>query len=91
MKDYEFRWIEWNIGKCHKHGVYVWDAEYVVCHAVRPFPMRTEGNKLVVWGQTRGGLYIQVIYLVDPGGTVFVIHAMPLTERQKHQLRRRQR
>jgi uncharacterized DUF497 family protein len=90
MKDYEFRWIEWNLAKCEKHGVDPDDAEYVVRNADTPFPMKADDEKIVVWGQQAGGRYLQVIYLVDPDETLFVIHAMPLTERQKHQLRRRQ-
>lgn len=90
MRHYEFRWIEWNIAKCERHGVDPEAAEYVVRNATRPFPMTTDNGKIVVWGPQPGGRYLQVIYLVDPDDTLFVIHAMPLTERQKHQLRRRQ-
>jgi hypothetical protein len=32
---------------------------------------------------------VQVIYLLDPDDTVFVLHARPLTEREKKQLRKR--
>lgn len=85
----EFRWIEWNLGKCEKHGVRPDEAEQVVEHARRPFPQRVAERKYLVWGQTEAGRYLQVIYLIDPEGTLFVIHAMPLTDRQKHQLRRR--
>jgi hypothetical protein len=88
MKRYQFRWIEWNVEKCHKHNVVPDDVEYVVQHASRLFPKRTEDGKYAVWGKDRGGQYLQVIYLIDPDGTLFVIHAMPLTDRQKHQLRR---
>ncbi|HWE96123.1 MAG TPA: hypothetical protein VG269_19320 [Tepidisphaeraceae bacterium] len=35
--------------------------------------------------------YLQVIYVFSPEDVVFVIHAMPLTDRQKQQYRRRAR
>lgn len=89
--DYSFRWIEWNVAKCEKHGVEPADAEYVASGATPPFPRRAGDGKYSVWGQSPAGQYLQVIYLVDPDGTLFIIHAMPLTERQKRQLNRRRR
>lgn len=86
-----FRWIPWNIAKCDKHGVDPADAEFVVNNARRPFPRRADDDKWLVWGQTSVGDYLEVVYLLDPDDTVFIIHAMPMTDRQKHQLRRRQR
>lgn len=91
MRDYEFRWIEWNVAKCHKHNVFPEDAEYVVRHATRPFPARIGDKKVLVWGQTHSGMYLQVIMLIDPDGSLFVIHAMPMTQRQIRQFRRRRR
>jgi uncharacterized DUF497 family protein len=85
----EFRWNDWNIAKCEKHGVDPADAEYVVEQARAPFPRRIDDGKLLVWGQTENGTYIQVIYVLDSDGTAFIIHAMPLTQKQKRQLRRR--
>ena len=87
----DFRWIEWNIAKCEKHGVDPADAAYVVAHAWRPFPRGIDGDKLLVWGQAPDGSYLQVIYLLDPDGTAFIIHARPLTESQRRQLRRKRR
>jgi len=88
---YDFRWIEWNIAKCEKHGVNPVDVEFVVQNAQRPHPIRIEQGKRLVWGQSESGEYLQVIYILDDDYTVFVIHAMPLTEKQKRQHRRRQR
>jgi uncharacterized DUF497 family protein len=86
-----FHWNQWNIGKCEKHGVDPADAQIVVVRARKPFPLRINSGKLLVWGQADSGEYLQVIYVLEDNGTVFVIHAMPLTERQKRQLRRRRR
>jgi hypothetical protein len=90
MMDYEFRWIPWNIAHIGEHGVTPAEAEYVITHARRPYPRRIVNEKYLVHGQSDAGRYLQVIFLLDAGDTVFVIHAMPLTPRQKHQFRRRQ-
>jgi hypothetical protein len=45
----------------------------------------------LVWGQTRSGRYLQVVYLLGVDDVVFVIHARPLTDREKRRLRRRRR
>jgi hypothetical protein len=86
---YDVRWIAWNVDPIGRHGVSPGEAEHVVRRARPPFPRRTEGDKRLVWGQTADGTYLQVIYVLDPDGTVFVIHAMPMTGKQKRQLRRK--
>jgi hypothetical protein len=89
--DQEFRWIEWNVGKCELHGVDPFDVEHVVRHAVRPYPAKVAGEKFLVRGQSEYGIYLQVIFTFDADGTVFVIHARPLNDAEKHTLRRRRR
>jgi len=87
----EFRWIGWNIAKCEKHEVLPPDAEHVVRQARRPYPRQIDDGKWLVWGQTPTGFFLQVVYVLDPDGTVFVLHAMPMTDRQKRQHRRRRK
>jgi uncharacterized DUF497 family protein len=84
-----FRWIEWNIEKVTGHGVWPEEAEEVVMGASRPYPSRALDGRWLVWGPTSRGQLLQVVYLLDPDGTVFVIHARPLTDREKRRLRRR--
>jgi hypothetical protein len=36
-----------------------------------------------------GGRFIQVIYIVDPDGTLYIIHARPLTPNEKRLARGR--
>jgi hypothetical protein len=88
---YEFRWNEWNLDKVAKHGVTPFAAEYVVNHARNPFPERGGDGKWRVWGQTSSGEYLQVVYLLDNDGGVFIVHARPLEEIEKRRLRRRRR
>jgi hypothetical protein len=34
-------------------------------------------------GSGQGDRWVQVVYLIDDDGTIFVIHAMPLTSRRR--------
>jgi hypothetical protein len=79
---HEFRWIEWNIEKVEKHGCTPREAEQVVNCPARGFPHRS-GEKYQVHGRGNGGRWVQVVYLIDPDGAIFVIHAMPLTSRRR--------
>jgi uncharacterized DUF497 family protein len=80
-----FRWIDWNLEHATKHGVTIAEIESVV----RSADPRHEGDgKFKVIGRGQGGRWIQVIYVYDPDGTVFVIHSRPLTDREKKRARR---
>ena len=87
----EFRWNQWNEEHIAKHGVAQEEAEHVVEHATSPFPRNAGDDKFLVWGRGRGGRWLQVIFILDDDGTLFVIHARSLTEREKRRLRRRRK
>ena len=90
----EFRWIDWNVGKVRVHGVTPEEAEHVVETASPPYPRYRRDAKFLVWGPTTAGRPLQVVYVLDEDDRVFVIHARPLTEREKgrwHRLRKRGR
>ena len=53
------------------------EAEMVVRNAKPPFPRKIGDEKWTVIGRGIGGRFLQVIYLVDPDETDFVIHARP--------------
>jgi len=84
-----FRWNEWNIEHIAEHGVSPDEAEYVVEHARRPYPELREESKWRVVGGGRGGRWLQVVFVLDSADTAYVIHARPLTEREKRRERRR--
>ena len=50
---------------------------------------RVGDDKLLVWGEGPEGELLQVVYVLDDDGTAFVLHARPLTPREKR-LHRRQ-
>ena len=87
----EFRWNEWNIDHIGQHGVKPHQAQYVVRRARAPFPQEIDSGKFLVMGQDENGMYLRVIYLADEDETAFVIHAMPLSDRDKKRYRRRLR
>ena len=87
----EFRWNDWNLNKIASHGVPQSAVEYVLKHARPPYPVERRDGKFTVWGATESGWLLQVVYVADPDDTVFVIHARPLTETEKHGWRRGRR
>lgn len=86
---YEFRWNEWNVEHIGSHGVTPPQAEFVVNHPDRGYPQRGDKGKYLARGQDESGGYLQVIYIFDPPGVVYVIHARPLADIEKRRLRRR--
>jgi len=86
---YDFRWIDWNVAKVESHGLSIAEVEHVVNQARRPYPRPIGNEKWIVIGSTARGRLIQVIYLVDDDQAIFVIHARPLTQRERRQRRRK--
>ena len=85
----DFRWNRWNLEHATRHGVDTDEAQNVVARAEQPFPLCRPDNKWLVWGRGRGGRVLQVVFVLDDDGTVYVIHARPLTDREKRHYRRR--
>jgi uncharacterized DUF497 family protein len=85
----EFRWNNWNIEHVESHGVRPREAEAVISAARRPFPLKYPNDKWMVWAPGNGGRILQVFYLLDNDGTIYVIHARPLNEREKRRYRKR--
>jgi uncharacterized DUF497 family protein len=85
---YEFRWNDWNIGHIAEHGILPEEAEAIVQNARPPFPREIGRGKAIVRGQLSSGDYLQVIFVVDPDDTLYVVHARPLAESEKRKIRR---
>jgi len=86
-----FRWNRWNVEHVGTHGVMPEEAEAVVEGARRPYPLLREEEKWLVWGRTRWGRWLQVVYVLDGEDRAFVIHARSLTGRERARARRRER
>ena len=85
----DFRWNRWNLEHATRHGVQPEEAQQVVKQARQPFPLYRADDKWLVWGRGRGGPLLQVVFVLDDDGTVYVIHARPLTDREKRHYRRK--
>ena len=86
-----FRWNAHNIEHIAEHGVTAEEVEAVISDAQPPFPRMIGDDKYLVWGQTENGDYLQVIFIYSPPEMIYVIHARPMTDREKSRLRRRRR
>jgi uncharacterized protein len=86
-----FRWNAWNEEHIGSHNVQPDEAEEVVRGARSPFPLFKDDEKFLIWGATNAGRLLQVVFVIDPNDSIFVIHARPLTEREKKRYRRRVR
>ena len=85
------RWNEWNTDHIAEKGISPDEAESVVLAANRPYPQKTEDDKWLVRGRGHGGRWLQIAYILDDDGTVFVIHARELTDGEKRRERRKHR
>lgn len=87
----DFRWTEWNVEHLARHGVDPEAAEEVVLGARRRYPRRVGEDKWLVWGADESGRLLQVIFVLGEDGSVYVIHARPLTARETRRHRRKAR
>ena len=87
----QFRWNEWNENHVSEHGVEPAEAEEVVRKARPPYPLASADEKFLVWGSTAEGKFLQVVFVMDEEDSVFIIHARPLTDKEKKRYRRRVR
>lgn len=80
------RWVPWNLDHATKHGIAVEESEQVV----RAGRYRRAGNdKYRTVGRGTGGQWIQVVFAITVDDEIFIIHARPLTQIEKHRERRR--
>jgi len=87
----DFRWNDCNVEHVDKHGVTPDEAEMVVSGAKRPFPRKIGEDKWLAWGRGQGGRFLQVVFVLDDDGAVYIIHARPLTTSEKRRFRRRRK
>jgi uncharacterized protein len=85
---YEFRWNDWNVEHIAEHGISRQEAQAIIQNAHSPYPREVQKGKYLVRGQTSEGLYLQAAFVVDAEGTIYVIHARPLTDADKRRYRR---
>jgi hypothetical protein len=82
MRNPDFRWIDWNLDHATKHGCGISEIESIVRRNFNR--ARKFGNgKWRIEGRGQGDRVVEVIFVKDDDGTIFVIHAMPLTTRRR--------
>jgi len=89
----EFVWTAINVTHLATHEIGPDEAEYIVERGQPPYPQMIGKDKRLVIGQLPDGRHVQVIYVPSRSvrGAVYVMHARPLTEREKRRFRRRRR
>ena len=87
----DFRWTEWNVEHLARHGVDPEAAEEAIRGAGRRYPRRVGEQKWLVWRADEGGCLPQVVFVLEEDGSVYVIHARPLTRAEKRCHRRQAR
>ncbi len=86
MKHYVFRWVQWNMDHATRHGVSEAECEQVVRGGSY---RQAADDKYRAVGRGNGGRWLQVVFALTEDDEVFVIHARPLTDSEKHRERRR--
>lgn len=87
----DFRWNDWNLRHVAEHGVDPEEAEEAVESADSSWPRYRGDGKWLVWGRGRGDRALQVVFVLDADDTLFIIHARPLTDKERRRFRRQER
>ena len=86
----DFRWNDWNIEHVQEHGVALREAELIIERAPEHQWLNRGDGKWLIRGRGYGDRFIQVILVLDEDGTLYVIHARPMTDKEKRQWRKTQ-
>ena len=68
---------------CGKAWLYGCGNRIHIRHPGRGYPRHVGDGKLMVIGRGQGERFIRVVYVIEDGGPIFVIHAMPVTTRRR--------
>lgn len=79
MAHVDFVWTDEIVGHIAEHGISQDDFEHVVCHPASKGLSRSTGLP-VVWGHTRDGRYIMVVYEQVDRSTVLPVTAYEVPE-----------
>ena len=79
----QYRWDKWNREHIATHKVAPHEAEQVLDNCSEPFPWKVDEHRWLVWGSTAAGRLLQVAFVLTIEDEVYVIHARPLTKRER--------
>ena len=83
-----FDWDEENLGHIARHGVWDYEVEEAVLFG-RPVFQKTHSNRYLAHGITQNGRYLLVVFIVKGSGIIRVITARNMTNKEKHNYRKR--
>lgn len=84
-----FEWDTWNTGHIARHRVRPEEAEEVFFN--KPLFRKSRGNTYIALGPTDEGRLLVVIYVVRPGGAVYVVTARDMDHKERRLYRRERR
>ena len=81
-----FLWDAWNVGHIARHRVTPEEAEEAFQN--EPLFLKGRGGTHVALGRTDAGRLLTVIYVVRPGGRVYVVTARDMDRKERRRYRR---
>ncbi len=79
----DFRWNDHNIEHAQKHGCTIKEIESVASRPGRGYPRKLGDGKFLVVGRGVGNRVVEVIFVRDSDGTIYVIHAQQISTRRR--------
>jgi len=88
MRINRFDWDEQNLEHVARHGIRDYEVEGAILFG-RPIFQRSKNNTYVAFGVTQDGRYLLVVFVTKGCGLIRVITARNMTDREKHNYRKR--
>lgn len=88
MRINDFDWDYRNIGHIARHNVQDYEVEEVILFD-KPIYYKSRDKTFVAYGFTEDGRYLFIVFGVKRRGVIRVITARDMTEREKHNYRRK--
>jgi hypothetical protein len=79
----DFRWNQRNFDHAQSHGCTTGEIEAAALHPLRGYPRKIGDGKYLAIGRGQGGRLVEVIFVRDVDGTMYVIHAHHILTRRK--------
>jgi len=77
-----FKWNDWNIEHIALKGISPEETESVFDNTARGYP-RCQRDEYMVRGKSNMDRWLQVVFLKEKDGRIFIFHARPLNPKEK--------
>lgn len=88
MRIHGFDWDEQNLEHIARHGVRDYEVEEVILFG-NPVFQKSRNGTYVAFGVTQDGRYLLVVFVAKGYGLIRIITARDMTDREKHNYKRR--